>query len=217
MRNIFLAILILFLSVASYSQNSATIENTQNQNNQNQGETPKENSDSTNKSSIPEGYGNVPWGVFLSEAKDKISGRITYTDEKTIIISRESEIQYNYGFFYKEPETTDATGTETTQQKDEGKLFYVSVTFPSIDKDLIYNKLKEKYGNHTGETLKDNQGAIVWDFEKTVILMWVERYNKKPYCRKITYLSKEIAKELNEYTKNMFIKKELDVLKTLNP
>ncbi len=215
MRNIFLAIMLLFVSVISYSQNnSTTVDNNQNQNNPKQ-EVPKENTD---KSSIPEGYGNISWGILLSDARDKIAGRLTYTDEKTVIISKESEIQYYYGFFYKEPEENEAAeNTEAVQQKDEGKLFYVLISFPYIDKDLIYEKIKEKYGIHTGETLKDNQGAIVWDSEKTVIIMWVERYNKKPYCRKITYLSKEIAKELNEYTKNMFIKKELDVLKNLKP
>lgn len=181
---------------------------------------------------LPEGYANLTWGTYLSEAKGKISGRLTYTDDKTVIISKENELQYYYGFFYKEPEVaeksaeqpadkTDTTGTakadETTPPKDEGKLFYVSLNFPYLDKDAVYEKIKKKYGVHSGETLKDNQGAIAWDSEKTVVLMWVDRYEKKPYCRRIIYISKDIAKELNDYTNTIFNKTEIELMKKLNP
>lgn len=181
---------------------------------------------------LPEGYANLTWGTYLSEAKDKISGRLTYTDDKTVIISKDNELEYYYGFFYKEPEpaekvteepagTTDTTGTkkpdETTPPKDEGKLFYVALNFPYLDKDAVYEKIKKKYGVHTGETIKDNQGAIAWDSEKTVVLMWVDRYGKKPYCRRIIYISKDISKELNDYTNTIFNKTEIELMKKLNP
>ncbi|HOP61972.1 MAG TPA: hypothetical protein PK358_06310 [Spirochaetota bacterium] len=182
--------------------------------------------------SLPEGYANLTWGTYLSDAKDKISGRLTYTDDKTVIISKENELSYYYGFFYKEPEAeeknvektegaTDTTGTATTENtsppKDEGRLFYVSLNFPYLDKDTVYEKIKKKYGDHSSETLKDNQGAIAWDSEKTVVLMWVDRYEKRPYCRRIIYISKEISKELNDYTNSIFNKTEIELIKQLNP
>jgi len=181
---------------------------------------------------LPEGYANLTWGTYLSDAKEKISGRLTYTDDKTVIISKENELQYYYGFFYKKPEAaektaeqpaekTDTTGTAKTEEanppKDEGKLFYVSLNFPYLAKDAVYEKIKTKYGVHSGETLKDNQGAIAWDSEKTVVLMWVDRYEKKPYCRRIIYISKDISKELNDYTNTIFNKTEIELMKKLNP
>ncbi|HOP28836.1 MAG TPA: hypothetical protein P5120_09335 [Spirochaetota bacterium] len=183
-------------------------------------------------STLPEGYANLTWGTYLSDAKDKINGRLTYTDDKTVIISKENELQYYYGFFYKEPETAektavkteDTTGTADTTgndgaapPKDEGRLFYVSLNFPYLDKDAVYEKIKTKYGVHSGETLKDNQGAIAWDSEKTVVLMWVDRYENKPYCRRIIYISKDISKELNDYTNTIFNKTEIELMKKLNP
>jgi len=190
---------------------------------------------------LPEGYANLTWGTYLSDAKDKISGILTFTDDKKVIVSREGDLEYYYGFFYREPEpsekkpiekpadtkdTTATTGTDTTgttppeqkeQEKDEGKLFYVSLNFPYLDKDVVYEKIKKKYGTHTGETIKDNQGAIAWDSEKTVVLMWVDRYGKKPYCRRVIYISKDISKELNAYTNTIFNKTEIDLIKKLNP
>ncbi len=179
-------------------------------------------------STLPEGYANLTWGTYLSDAKDKISGRLTYTDDKTVIISKENELQYYYGFFYKDPETAEksaektetsdtAKADETNPPRDEGRLFYVSLNFPYLDKDAVYEKIKKKYGVHSGETLKDNQGAIAWDSEKTVVLMWVDRYEKKPYCRRIIYISKDIAKELNDYTNTIFNKTEIELMKKLNP
>ncbi len=179
---------------------------------------------------LPEGYANLTWGTDLSDAKSKISGRLTYTDDRTVIISKDNELEYYYGFFYKAPETVEKgmeqpagkdenkdKGKETAPPKDEGKLFYVALNFPYIDKDLVYEKIKAKYGPHTGETIKDNQGAIIWDSEKTVVIMWIDRYGKKPYCRRIIYISKDISKELNDYTSTIFNKTEIDIMKRLNP
>lgn len=187
---------------------------------------PADNKDKTEK--IPDGYGNLTWGMYLSEAKDKISGVLTYTDEKKIIISKDKEMEYYYGFFYKEPADTAASSVKeetpagdkqpaVTPEKDEGRLFYVSMNFPYLDKDLVYEKIQKKYGNHTGENIKDNQGAIAWDSPNTVIIMWVDRYEKKPFCRKIIYLSKPIAKELNDYTNSIFNKSEIDMINRMNP
>ena len=86
---------------------------------------------------LPEGYANLTWGTYLSEAKDKISGRLTYTDDKTVIISKENELEYYYGFFYKTPETAEK-GAEQPEDKtgmaDTGK----KVTILELDGQSIY-------------------------------------------------------------------------------
>jgi len=199
-------------------------------------ETKTENKDTTKAATggdqiekLPDGYGNLTWGVYLSEARDKISGVLSYTDEKRIIVSKDKELEYLYGFFYKEPsvdadkikkeETTPASDKEpaAVQEKDEGRLFYVSMNFPYLDKDKVYEKIQKKYGKHSGENIKDNQGAIAWDSENTIVIMWIDRYEKKPYCRRIIYISKKIAKELNEYTNTIFNKTEIELIKKMNP
>jgi len=178
------------------------------------------------ESTIPSGYGEALWGAYLTDTKKKVSGRIIFTDDKSIIISRDGDIEYRYGFFYRDPLitgekiSTDApAGTETgaPEVKDEGTLFYVSLQFPYLDKDLVYNKIKEKYGNHSSEDIRNNQGAMVWNSDKTVILMWIDQYEGKPYCRRIVYVNREIALQLNDYHYSIFHKREIDLIRQLNP
>ena len=178
---------------------------------------------------LPLGYGSLTWGMYLSDGKDKIAGRLTYTDEKTIIVSSDGELEYYYGFFYPDPELTADKITGTTAAdtdtgtpakdtpKDEGRLFYVSLKFPYLDKDQVYEKIKARYGDHTSENIKNDQGAIAWDSEKTIVMMWIDRYEKKPFCRRIIYISKDIAKELNQYNTKIFHKAEMELIKKLNP
>ena len=46
--------------------------------------------------------------------------------------------------------------------------------------------------------------------------MWVDSYEKKPYCMKINYISKDIAKEVKDYLNVMFNSREIEVLKKLS-
>lgn len=210
---------VLFFSVL-YSQEAAEAENT-------------EQTKQTEESAIPTGYGEAVWGTFLTDVREKISGRLVFTDDKTIIKSRDGDLEYDYGFFYKDPlltgekidvsdqaddvsENTDDT-VAAEETKDEGTLFYVSLKFPYLNQDLVYNKIKEKYGIHSSEDIKDNQGAIAWDSDKTVIVMWIDQYEGKPYCRRIVYVSKEIATQLNEYHYAVFNKREIELIRQLNP
>jgi len=230
MRRLYLPLIILFLVSSVYAQNKPAEKKKKKKETKTEiKETtkPADNGQATVK--IPDGYGNLTWGMYLSEARDKITGVLTYTDEKKVIVSKDKEMEYYYGFFYKEPsaealpvkkdETVPAGDNKTApaQEKDEGKLFYVSMNFPYLDKDTVYDKMQKKYGKHTGENVKDNQGAIAWDAENTVVIMWIDRYEKKPYCRRIIYISKQISKELNEYTNTIFNKTELDLIKSMNP
>lgn len=178
-------------------------------------------------SSLPEGYGSLTWGTLLSDAKEKITGKLVYTDEKKIIISKDGNLEYRYGFFYIDPamkkvmgeKTAEKaeTGTKETPKKDEGKLFYVSLHFPYLSMKEVMDKMKAKYGEARSSNIKDNQGALAWDSEKTIIVVWIDRYEKKPFCRRITYLSKDIARELNDYVNRTFNKAELELIKQLNP
>jgi len=219
MRQLFIYFFILFLVSITFAQTNQRQTNTgTNQANQT-------NQSANNIEKIPDGYGTVTWAMYLSDARDKISGILTYSDEKTVIISKDNELEYYYGFFYKEP-TTDPTRTDAapnnnaagnTQEKDEGKLFYVAMNFPYLARDQVYDKIQKKYGKHTSENVKDNKGAIAWNSENTIIIMWVDQYERKPFCRRIIYVSKKIASELNEYTYSILNKTEIDLIKRMNP
>lgn len=158
---------------------------------------------------IADGYGNVKWGSFLSDVRNNVLGRIAYTDEKSIIVSRDGEIEYRYGFFYPEHNQT----AETPQPK----LFYVVIQFPHISLDDLKKKMVEKYGPPTGETIKNNQGAYIWESESTSIVLWIDNYENKPFARKITYLSKIMARDINQYHTLVFSRKEQEILRKLQP
>lgn len=158
--------------------------------------------------SIADGYGAVKWGSTFTDVKPNVLGRITFTDEKRIIVSKDGELEYRYGFFYPE------INQEANQQP---KLFYVVIQFPYISLDDAKKKMEEKYGPPTGESIKNNQGAYIWESESTAVIIWVDSYEKKPFCRKITYLSKVMAKDINAYHNLVFSKKEQEILKQLKP
>ncbi len=182
------------------------------------------------KSGGPDGYSQLQWGTTLSAAKEKVEGKITFVDEKRIIVSKDGDIEYRYGFFYMEtpPEESGAKKTidagkkssEQPSQKSqagEAKLYFVLVRFPYLPMEEVKKKIEEKYGPYTGETLKNNRGAILWDFSSTTIVLWVDEYEKKPFCRKITYIGKDIAKEVNDYQVKVFTEREREILRKLSP
>ncbi len=185
------------------------------------GQTPavkEKKNETTTADRIVDGYHNVKWGSPLPGVKNEVRGKIVYTDEKKTIQTRDGDIEYLYGFFYKEiPVASAKTEKSDTPTQQEGRLFYVAVQFPYLAMEDVRAKLHEKYGAPTGESLKNNQGALVWESNKTTIIMWVDRYEKKPYCRKITYVGREIAKELVDYRKEIFNSAEIEILKKMNP
>ena len=181
----------------------------------------------------PGGYGSLQWGATLTAAKEGVSGKITFVDEKRIIITREGDIEYRYGFFFQDPAVSDAAAAPQDGKKDtvkkgdkapdkaqgqaEAKLYYVLVRFPYLHMDEVKKKIASKYGEPSGETIKNNQGALIWDFERTSIIMWVDDYEKNPFCRKITYIGKDLAKDVNDYQKKVFTGREMEILRNLNP
>ncbi len=213
-----------------------------------------------------EGFGGLKWGITMDEVRKGLKGKVVFDDEKRIIVTREGEITYRYGFFYKikekkegtdpikdkpvQPETPAADPAKTDETKPdavkpataaepqpekaaepqppaldaedqepegESKFFYVVSEFPYIPLNDIRKKMTTQYGDSTGDTVSREQGALLWDTGNGVAIIWVDSYEKKPYCRKITYISKAIAKELNSYQKTIFNKKEIEVIKKLIP
>ena len=168
-----------------------------------------------------DGFGDIKWGAKAEEVKGKVLGKIVYYDEKRAIITKDNHIQYLYGFFLLESQPDIKSGKEKEVGKEQNGaasgtgLFYVSVLFPYLAMKDVRKRIEGKYGPPTGENLKDNQGAIIWDFDKTTIIMWVERYDDSPFCRKINYIGKELAKEINEYQRMIFNKTEIAILKKL--
>jgi hypothetical protein len=150
---------------------------------------------STSTEAIPEGYGKLKWGISLKEAKANIFGKIIFTDEKKILISQDNELKYYYGFFYNE-------------EKSKEELFYVSLKFPYLSLEEIKKKVTDKYGEPKTENLTENQGLITWYSDTTIIILIIDNYENKPFCRKIVYLNKEISKKLDEEEKKFFFKKD---------
>jgi hypothetical protein len=174
---------------------------------------PRESKSSQGSKNIPDGYGSLKWGALTSASKGGVAGKIIYTDEKKVIVSRDGDIEYLYGFFYVDP----AVAQPAKDAKNDGRLFYVAVSFPYLALDDVKKKIEAKYGAASGEAIKKNQGALLWDSDKTTIILWVDEYEGKPYCRKITYVGKEIAREINEYQQKVFTTGELKILEGLNP
>ncbi|MBN2161015.1 MAG: hypothetical protein JW807_16610 [Spirochaetes bacterium] len=187
------------------------------------GQEKKEAGSTKTIAAIPGGYEGVSWGTSLSDARDKIRGKISYTDEKSIIMAKDGDLDLHYGFFYIDPALEgvergtaekETEGSDTTKA-DEGTLFYVALKFPYLTMDEVKKKIEDKYGPNTAENLHNMQGALAWNGENTVIIMWVDRYENKPYCRRITYLDKRITKELSDYQFRVFNRVELAILKKL--
>ncbi|HOF33435.1 MAG TPA: hypothetical protein PK624_05810 [Spirochaetota bacterium] len=171
----------------------------------------KENEKTTN--SLPSGYAETAWNEEYKTVKDKIKGKIVYSDEDRIIISKENGLTYKYGFFYIDPEKVK----DMPNAGNPARLFYCVIEFPYIALDEVKNKVKEKYGEPVGENVKRNKGAVYWDSEKTSVVIWVDEYEKKPYSRKIIYFSKDIINELKDYKFRLFNQKELEVIKNFLP
>jgi len=193
-----------------------------------------------------DGYSGIKWGSPIADVRKSVKGKIVFDDEKKIVVTRDGEITYRYGFVFKEkapvkqdtPQASQtpkepATGQDTTattqnppatpqqpaQESAEGetKFFYTILEFPYITLDEVRKKMVAEYGEPTGDTINRAQGALVWDSGTGAAIVWVEAYEKKSYCRRISYISKTIAKELNTYQMSVFNKKEIDVIKNLAP
>ena len=190
MKKLLIILTLIFFIIPLYGQTNKQKDN-------------KKKADEKTAGKIPDGYGNLKWGISLNDAKKGLIGKIQFTDEKKIIVTKDDNLEYYYGFFYDE------------KKNPQEKLFYVALKFPYLSLEEVKNTIKEKYGNETRENLIDHQGAIIWDSEKTIIIMWIDRYEKKPYSRRITYIAKEIAMELNEQQKNIFNKVENKIIEQL--
>ncbi len=170
----------------------------------------KETAPSEKKGGV-EGYSKAKWGSAMAAAKNDLTGKIVYTDDKRVIQTRDGDITYSYGFFYKEKPGKD------NKTEQETRLFYVNVQFPYLSMQDVAKKLEAQYGAPTGDSVKNNSGAMIWEFEKTTIIMWVEQYEKKPFTKKITYMSKELTREISDYALELFNAGEKKTIETMKP
>ncbi len=198
------------------------------------------------KSVIENGFGALVWGSNYETVKQGIKGSLSYAEENKIVVSKDGDVNYRYGFFYVDPVKIGKTANETVPvtapapttpaiqanqpvnpaaaptaadiaNQVNAEFSYMVIDFPYLSIDSVKEKYIAKYGNPTTENVKDMRGAIVWDSENTIIILWVDSYEKKPYCRKINYISKNIAKKVDKYYELIFNQKEIDTLKKINP
>ena len=159
-----------------------------------------------------EGFKEIAWGTPLSKVKEKVTGKIQFTDDKKQLISSDENIEYYYGFFYKKP----LENTTEPAEADEGLLYYVTVKFPLLRTKDVLKKIEETHGEANKKNIIENKGAIVWDKPKTLIIMWVYNLSGEPFCSRVIYLGKELSEEVNNYKNEIFNKTEIEVLKKLN-
>jgi hypothetical protein len=158
-----------------------------------------------------EGYSKAKWGSPMATVENEVLGKISFTDDKRVIEARDGDLSYHYGFFYKEKIGKD------NKTEQETRLFFVNVQFPYLNTSDIAKKLEEQYGAPTGDSVKNNSGALTWEFEKTTIILWVDQYERKPFSRKITYLSKDLTRELADYLKELFNAQEIQTMGKITP
>lgn len=181
----------------------------------------EEKTEVKNTANLPDGFENLAWGSVFENVKNSVKGKLLFADDNKLIVSKDIEITYKYGFFYKDPEVMqgkkDSSAEDTTdaEKGSEARLFFVAVEFPYLPLKDVREKTISKYGPPTIESINKNKGALVWESEKTTVIMWVDSYEKKPFCRKINYISKEISKELGDYHYRIFNSTEISVLNGL--
>jgi hypothetical protein len=169
---------------------------------------------------LPEGYGNAKWGTSMDAVKSAIIGKLVYTDDEKVMISKDDNLEYTYGFFYADPQKIPAADTNTNTnntQTTDGILFYVSVKFPYLPVDQVRTKFEAQYGAITIDNVYKNKGAIGWQGDKTLTLICVDEYEKKQYVARVTYVSTDIIKQVNDYEISVFNKPEIETIRKLNP
>ncbi len=190
-----------------------------------------------------EAPGQVQWGSNFETVKANVKGTLKFFENDKRIVSEEGEITYTYGFFYADPEMTGETEDENAADEaadgeqpvqnqpaqdaengdanqagpNEPQFSYVVMQFPYLAMEEIKAKYVEKYGEPSSEIVEENRGVILWESEETMITMWIDEYEDKPYCRKINYLSKAFTEKLKDYKNKVFNKKEIDTLNRIQP
>jgi hypothetical protein len=177
--------------------------------------------DKTKRVNLPDGYGELAWGSDFLKVKESVKGKIVFAAENKTILSKDNEISYRYGFFYIDPVRTGDIPEDKAEDYEhdpkQAKLFYTMIEFPYLSLKDVRKKMSEKYGEPTGDNISNNRGALVWESEKNIIVVWVDEYEKRPFSRRITYYSKDIAKQLKDYLYKIFNSKEIDVIKKMVP
>ncbi len=133
------------------------------------------------------------------------------------ILIKRNDIIYSYNF-YKTPFTVarlDAPNlVEDEYNKNvEGKLFHVQLRLPSMETELIQQKISDKYGKVQVSYIDDKgQGYIVWKLNKGFIYLWCESYSGKSFSRRMDYISNQFSEQIAKEYKDYFIAKEKYVI-----
>lgn len=212
---IIIVILIAFVSISLFSQNDPA----------NTAEKPVVADDSakvvddktskpeSDKNNLPPGYGDAKWGSDFETVKAGVKGKLAFADENKTIISKEGEITYYYGFFFRDPEKV----SENKDTEAKSEYYFSSVEFPYSGLEMIKKKMIDKYGEPARENVKNNRGAYLWESDTTIIIVWVDAYEKKPYVRKISYISKNVSEKIKQYFYDIFNQDKINVDKVLVP
>lgn len=172
------------------------------------------------KSSIENGYAGIAWGSDFETVKKNAKGKLQYLDENRIIITKDGEITYSYGFLYIDPEKTGVEAQPVEGENNaekQARFFYTVVEFPYAKLEKIKELFVKKYGQPSKENIKRNRGAYIWESDQTIVIVWIDEYEKEPFVKRITYISKTIAGDLENYYYQIFNQEQIKVLKTLQP
>lgn len=210
-----------FISLNIYSQAADTpAENPDNQNNNEATEADDSSvaSETDSTSKIPSGYSGATWGSSFDEVKKNIKGKLIYLKQNNIIITKDGEITYYYGFLFEDPEKVGVEKTEDGEEKENtAKFFFTSVEFPYAKMEAIKKKFIDKFGQPTKESIKRNKGAFVWESESTIVIVWVDSYENEPFVKRVTYISKTVSGDLKKYYYKIFNQDQINVMNTLTP
>ncbi|MBN1499775.1 MAG: hypothetical protein JW982_06465 [Spirochaetes bacterium] len=210
-----MVLLVFFSGITLFSQNNPadTADTPVITNDTVKAENDKKPENEPAKNNLPPGYGDVKWGSDFETVKAGVKGKLAFTDENKTIISKEGEITYYYGFFFRDPEKVG----ENKDAEAKAEYYFSSVEFPYSGLEMIKNKMIDKYGEPARENVKNNRGAYLWESDTTIIIVWVDAYENKPYVRKISYISRNVSEKIKQYFYDIFNQDKINVDKVLIP
>ncbi len=149
-----------------------------------------------------DGFSKTKWGDSLNSVKNNVLGKITYTDEKKIITSRDGDIEYLYGFFVREAAPAADTG-DTAAAATEPRLYYVAVRFPYLAMDEVKPAHPEiSTGRLRARLLKTTRGPDLGLGKNAIVIGWT--CTKRNQQSKDHLLGKELAKGSQQVPEEVF-------------
>lgn len=177
------------------------------------------------------GFLEDAWGTSFSVILDKFKTlstsnitksniQILHLEKNRYILIKRNNIQYQYNFYKTPYEIVKLQNHEINQEEydqKDGELYQVRILLPFIDAKLLQQKIELAYGKKTKSTVdeKNQTGVDIWDLPNGYIFLWYEPYNKKPFSRRIDFISKNLSEKILNESKDYFDSKEKQLLKDL--